>query len=588
MPGFSIRGLGVGDNATRGLLLIDQRPANGAYFGNVWWFRVPVQNTDRVEVIRGGSFGLFGSYAMAGTIHFRTRPTPTVPTLWAETKGGSLGTFEADVFGGGALAPGVRAAGGVNYMRTSGYIALPEASRGPIDRAAGVDAISARAAVDIDLSSSTTLGFHGDYMHDERTGSTQLSPKVTDLFSGGLTFKWYLASGNQLALSADYLREDFTTDNTSLVVFGDRSAEYLSNRHVTPADDYQASAVFSTPAGDRVQFTLGGDARLVSGEDSSDIYTANGFAFTRIGKGKQRSLGLFGQMRWTPVPTVDLSAALRADFFSNTDGSIVDTIAQTYPDRSFNELSPRLGLRWAVVKLSDGDIALRAAGYRSFRAPNLSNLYRSFGTVTFVGLANPNLDPETMTGGDAGVDLNVGRLAFQVNGFWTEVKNFIGDVVVGFEPFTVQRMNVGILRSRGVELIGSAALPDEWSIEAGFAYTDASIVESSDPELVGNFGEGAPEGVLTAAVGRSPQSGIGFQVRVRRLSSQYQDISNELFLPEHFVIDASASYASPGGWEVFVEGRNILDEEYIAEAESGALGTPLQVLGGVRIRLGGH
>lgn len=588
-PSFSIRGLGVGDNATRGLLLLDQRPSNGAFFGNVWWYRVPIQDIDRIEVIRGGSSGLFGSYAMAGTLHLRTRPVPSERMLRLESKGGSLGNFEADVFAGGPATEAIRVNAGVNYSRTDGYISLPEESRGPIDRASGVEAFSGRAAAEFDLTQATTLEVHGDVLSDDRTGSTELSPKTIDVASGGLNATHYFESGARLAFAADYLDEHFTTTNTSLVTFGDRSEEYVSNYHDTPADDFLSSILYSTPIAKTALVTLGADARLVSGEDDADIYTTAGFAFKRIGKGKQRSLGIFGQAQWSPTDRFNVAAAARGDFFRTSDGSVEeDGVTQTFEDRSISEVSPRLGVRWVALTSAEREIAFRASGFRAFRAPNLSNLYRTFGTTTFVGLANPGLDPETLVGGDAGADVRLGRVSLQANGFWNEVDDFIGDVVVGFGPFTVERQNVGTLRTRGVETLANASLGGAWVGEIGFVYTESEIIDSADPELVGNHGEGAPEQVWTAAIGLAPPVGFGFQVRARRLSDQYQDISNELYLPKHFVMDASARYATAGGWEVFLEGKNVLDEEYIVEAESGGLGTPLQVLVGARTRLGGR
>jgi outer membrane receptor protein involved in Fe transport len=306
-----------------------------------------------------------------------------------------------------------------------------------------------------------------------------------------------------------------------------------------------------------------------------------------VGGGKQRSLGLFGQAQWEPTAALTVSLAARGDFFTNSDGFINDTVANAYPDESFSEFNPRLGLRWSLRRSPARDVALRAAAYRSFRAPNLSNLYRSFGTTTFVGLANPGLDPEILNGGDAGLDVRLGRLAFQLNAFYTEVEHFIGDVVVGFAPFTVERQNIGTLRSQGAELIATASLGRAWTAEVGYAFTDAEVTASSDTSLMGNQGEGAPRGVLTASLALAPSRGFGFMVRARNLASQYTDVSNTLFIPGFFVMDASARYAVEQ-WELFVEAKNLLDEEYIAEPEAGALGAPRQVLAGARVRLGGR
>ena len=41
IPSIAMRGIGVGDTATRSLVLVDGIPINGGFFGNVFWNRVP-------------------------------------------------------------------------------------------------------------------------------------------------------------------------------------------------------------------------------------------------------------------------------------------------------------------------------------------------------------------------------------------------------------------------------------------------------------------------------------------------------------------------------------------------------------------
>jgi outer membrane cobalamin receptor len=75
-PSIAIRGVGVGDTATRVLVLVDGVPINGGFFGNVFWNRVPKEMVERVEIVRGASSSLYGSYAMGGVVNIVTR----VPT----------------------------------------------------------------------------------------------------------------------------------------------------------------------------------------------------------------------------------------------------------------------------------------------------------------------------------------------------------------------------------------------------------------------------------------------------------------------------------------------------------------------------
>ncbi len=66
IPSVAIRGLGLGDGTTRTLVLMDGLPMNGAFFANVFWNRVPKQSVEKLEIVRGASSSLFGSYAMGG------------------------------------------------------------------------------------------------------------------------------------------------------------------------------------------------------------------------------------------------------------------------------------------------------------------------------------------------------------------------------------------------------------------------------------------------------------------------------------------------------------------------------------------
>jgi len=88
MRGFSARG----SNQNRTLVLLDGQPLNNPYTGSVAWTVLPVEEVDRVEVVRGPFSSLYGSNAMGGVIQILTKP---VDRRRAEFKGeyGSQDTF---------------------------------------------------------------------------------------------------------------------------------------------------------------------------------------------------------------------------------------------------------------------------------------------------------------------------------------------------------------------------------------------------------------------------------------------------------------------------------------------------------------
>jgi len=70
MRGFSGRSSGQ----SRVLVLLDGQPINDPYLGAVNWTAVPVDEVDRVEVVRGPFSALYGGNAMGGVVNVLTRP----------------------------------------------------------------------------------------------------------------------------------------------------------------------------------------------------------------------------------------------------------------------------------------------------------------------------------------------------------------------------------------------------------------------------------------------------------------------------------------------------------------------------------
>ena len=57
---------------SRTLVLLDGVPFNDPFGGWVYWTRVPLDATDRIEVVDGSSSSLYGNYAMGGVINVMT------------------------------------------------------------------------------------------------------------------------------------------------------------------------------------------------------------------------------------------------------------------------------------------------------------------------------------------------------------------------------------------------------------------------------------------------------------------------------------------------------------------------------------
>lgn len=69
------------------------------------------------------------------------------------------------------------------------------------------------------------------------------------------------------------------------------------------------------------------------------------------------------------------------------------------------QVNPKLALRYPLLE----PLAIRASVYRGFRAQTLDALRYNFVATGFALRSNAQLAPETMVGGDGGLDLNLSR-----------------------------------------------------------------------------------------------------------------------------------------------------------------------------------
>src|SRR5262249_55891697 len=124
---------------------------------------------------------------------------------------------------------------------------------------------------------------------------------------------------------------------------------------------------------------------------------------------------------------------VRADYWSTYNGNRTDTpppagvpARQTFGDSERFLTSPRGAALFHATSTTD----LRASIYQGYRVPTLNELYRLFRVRNDVTVANPELRPERMTGGELGLEQRWGPFAGRVTGFWNDVKDLVANVTL--------------------------------------------------------------------------------------------------------------------------------------------------------------
>ena len=242
-----------------------------------------------------------------------------------------------------------------------------------------------------------------------------------------------------------------------------------------------------------------------------------------------------------------------------------------------------------------------------FRAPTLNELYRQFRVGTVLTLANNQLGPERLVGGEAGVNVEPMRhLTWRTTWFDNRVRNPVSNVTLATTPsqVTQQRQNLGRTRVWGVQTDVEYDLGASWKVSAGYLYNRATVEAfATNPALVGKDLPQVPRNRGSVRVAYANPRLATIAVDVQALGSQFDDDQNTRSipaaalaeaglsastppgLPKYAVVDASASRALGKNLDVFVGAQNLFNTEYFVGTLPTTIGSPRMVNAGVRVRL---
>jgi outer membrane cobalamin receptor len=416
--GISLRGIGS-SGASRTLVLWDGIPANDPFGGWVYWTQFVPDEIGRAEISRGAATSIFGDRAMSGAIGIFSRQPETMHVL-AEYEFGNENTH--DISAGFSQAwSHLAISGAARAFTTDGYYIVPASIRGAADTHANVQFVTADVRID-HYTSAGNLFFKTSILAEERRNGTVLTHNSTGMGTISLRYVREFTS-DSFSLLGFHTQEGFHSTFSS--VSADRNTDRLSYTQTVPSHADGGAILWQHHAG-RWNLLGGADVYRVEGT-STDHLVPSGI---RVGGGTQLQHGVYGQVDAT-FGWVKLFTGVRHSFAG---------------DSQF--LSPNGGF---VI----GKKRLRARGsiYRSFRAPTLNELYRTFKTGNTTTEANPNLVPETLWGAEAGFDWTGETSLFRVTGFRNALDNLVTNVTLSSSSTAIvrQRANAAAALSRGVE-----------------------------------------------------------------------------------------------------------------------------------------
>jgi outer membrane receptor protein involved in Fe transport len=588
--GVSLRGIGP-SGASRALVLMDGVPINDPFGGWVQWSRLAPLGIEQIEVVRGGGSALWGSGALGGVIHVLPR-RPTERSLTFDASYGSLDTKRFDLYATEVQGPVRFSVEGMKFD-TAGYTIVKASRRGRIDEPADVHSGVGTGRLEFAPSNDLTLFVTGSYFSEERHNGTDL--QVNDTALGLLATGGSLRTvdGNTLRVVVWAQAEGFHSTFTTQA--NDRNSETLALTQHSPSTTAGGSLVWSRAFGDH-GIIAGVDTHWVTGETRESVFVVGRFQRARVAGGEQFFAGAFVQDAWKVTPWLELTGALRGDWWYSYNGLRKEDLPpagvptrQEFRSAEYFIPSPKLAALVHVTPATD----LFASAYQAFRVPTLNELYRPFRVRNDVTVANESLKPERLTGGETGVEQRWGPVDVRVTGFWNEVQDQILNVTLATNlpdcpagTTCRQRRNVDRTRIRGFETEIEVRPFPRWRLFAGHAYIDATVVEASQAALEGNRLAQVPDHVLTVGVTWDDPAWFAATIQVRRVGSQFEDDLNTLPMGPYTTIDARISKQVWNHANLYFAVENLTNETYAtARTSEGvvSVGAPRMFHGGVRL-----
>jgi outer membrane receptor protein involved in Fe transport len=601
------------------LVTVDGVPVGGPF--NPSLAQIPVEDVDRIEIVKGPQGTLYGVSAFAGMIQVFTRHPKEAGGSLALGSGSfsdkhgnlsytaSQGDETIRLFGSMARDRGWQDRTDVSTDRLSlGF--MQRTKEGSVNVTLGIVRDTSYFGSPLPVDAGRPVpGFVLDRNYaigggrlDHRTYS--LASTVSQPLSGAVRFE------NTLGLARDEqiaVRSFITgTDGTTATATGTS----LTPLETTLFDDARVVA----------DFTAGGRHKLVAGiayTSGRTTLDGTGFDFSlltgphpvvptldEVPVGDRRSAedrrtfwGFYANDEWTPFRVLTLTLGARYDRTSESLGATVAEVGTAAPDVASDS---RTDGAWsggvsALVRLVDKP---KASGL------NALNVYLS--AKSNFKPAAPNvleaegariLEPERTRSGELGLKTRWvrGTLSFDVTLFHMEFENLVVATVGPLgEPLLV---NAGEERFQGMDAELVWALPklEGWSLAAGYGHHDATYVRFSfltpDGELRvvdGNRLELVPRDLWNARLAYAPKTGLGVWGAVRHQGIRPLTRRNTFYTDSFYEWDAGASWEFPWG-RVSLVGRNLGDDRhYVTDSEIGDgqlyVAPPRRVLGEVTVR----
>lgn len=439
-----------GANSSHTLVLVDgvevnlpNDPSNFYDFANL-----PVDNVDRIEVLRGPQSTLYGSDALAGVINIITMKGSEKPTLNLKAEGGSYNTFKGVLSSLGSIAK-------INYsitlsrIKSEGFSAASEKYGNSEKDGYESDNISANFGYDFSetFKSEILLRFNNAEADlDQSLGTPDMWDDPTYIFNQE---EFFVRGQGHLSLFRSNWDQKFGITffrNVRKYSYDTSAASMFASNSLYDGRRYKIDWQNDFNSIDNNIITLGIEYELDESQSEYYLFTdPNSPDYASVFPQKSAStLGVFLQDQ----------IKLGESFFSTIGGRF------DHHNKFGSTLTYRIAPAYVFWQTGT---KIKATVGTGFKAPSLFYLYDP-------AYGNENLDPEKSFGWDVGVEQFFWQnsISFGATYFYNKFEDMFG-----FDPITFKTININKAETNGVEVFARAVFTKELELKTSYTYSNA-------------------------------------------------------------------------------------------------------------------
>jgi outer membrane cobalamin receptor len=544
------------------LVLVDGVRAN-SFGGGLDFSQVPLQDVDRIEVVRGAQSALYGSDAIGGVIQVITRSGGR-PSAQAQVETGSRDMHRAAAATTGEVN-GVRWQAGANYFEDAGFTG--QASNG--ETVSNDDGNETQATASLGwrhAGSGADLQGQIQYLDSERGSPGPYGSDPANRFAGVDTVS--RGTTTRAGGGARWLQPWFGANSRirQRVEFdaADYDLHFDSQFGASDGNTHRTHTRIQTDASVNAAFGFSGGLEWL-GERGSSTYITGGPAGAALPV-ERGVLGIFGEARWNATDRATLTAGVRGERITRNalpGDPLAFTPRPDFPAETIRSVNPKIA---GSFQLGAGS-RVRGSFGTGIRPPDAFE-------IAFTD--NAGLKPERSKSGEVGITQTAANGAVQLDGtvFFNNYSDLIISVGRAFSGVSRwQTDNISNARARGVELSAAWRPLASFDLRGNYTLLDSEILAvnglsiAQAPYAVGDPLLRRPRhsGSLDAVWNKSRFSAFfQLQVRGKTLDAEpaFGPTGGLYDNPGYSIVNLGGSWKPLKAVEVFARALNLFDRQY--------------------------